>query len=55
VQTAALIYGFTAGEYAAYTPIWMRIALIGLTGPAMLAGGMIRHRAARHERLETTD
>ena len=47
VQTAALIYGFTAGEFAAYTPVWMRAALIVLTGPAMLAGATIRTRAAR--------
>lgn len=48
VQTAALIYGFTAGEYASFTPPWMRLALIMLTAPAMLAGAMIRARAARH-------
>ena len=46
-QTAALIWGFTAGEYAGFTPIWMRIALVLLTGPAMLAGASIRARAAR--------
>ena len=55
VQTAALIYGFTVGEYAAYTPAWMRIALVMLTAPAMLAGGMVRARAARHETLNTRD
>ena len=47
VQTAALIYGFTIGEFAAFTPIWMRIALVLLTGPAMLLGASIRARAAR--------
>lgn len=47
VQTAALIWGFTAGEYAAFTPAWMRIALVLLTGPAMLAGASIRARAVR--------
>ena len=47
-QTAALIWGFTAGEYAAFTPIWMRIALVLLTGPAMLTGASIRARAARY-------
>ncbi len=48
-QTAALIWGFTAGEYAAFTPAWMRIALVLLTGPAMLAGASIRARAARSQ------
>ena len=46
-QTAALVWGFTVGEYAAYTPVWMRIALVALTGPAMFAGGAVRARAAR--------
>ena len=49
VQTAALIHGFTLGEYAAFTPVWMRIALVGLMGPAMIAGGTIRERAQRLE------
>jgi hypothetical protein len=47
VQTAALIYGFTVGEYAHFTPVWMRVVLVGLMGPAMLAGASIRARAAR--------
>jgi hypothetical protein len=55
VLTASLIYGFTAGEFAQFTPAWMRIALIVLTAPAMLAGAMIRQRAARHQAQETTD
>ena len=46
IQTAALIWGFTAGEYAAYTPVWTRIALVALTGPAMIAGAAVRARAA---------
>ena len=45
IQTVALIWGFTAGEYASFTPAWMRIALVLLTGPAMMAGGMIRAKA----------
>ena len=49
VQTAALIYGFTVGEFAQFTPGWMRVALIGLMGPAMLAGATIRTRAAAAE------
>jgi heme/copper-type cytochrome/quinol oxidase subunit 3 len=47
-QTAALIWGFTAGEYAEFTPVWMRIALVVVTGPAMLGGAAIRARAAQH-------
>ena len=46
IQTVALIWGFTAGEYASFTPVWTRIALVLLTGPAMMAGGMIRAKAA---------
>ena len=49
VQTAALIWGFTAGEYAAFTPVWMRIALVCLTGPAMLLGASVRARAVRSQ------
>lgn len=45
VQMAALVWGFTAGEYAACTPAWMRVALVLLTGPAMLAGAATRARA----------
>ncbi|OFW02287.1 MAG: hypothetical protein A3J29_22975 [Acidobacteria bacterium RIFCSPLOWO2_12_FULL_67_14b] len=47
VQTAALAWGFTAGEYAAFTPGWTRVALVALTGPAMLVGASVRGRAAR--------
>jgi len=46
VQTIAFAWGFTAGEYAAFTPVWMRVALIALTAPAMLVGASIRARAA---------
>lgn len=46
LQTAALIWGFTVGEYAGFTPVWMRIALVLLTGPAMIAGAAVRARAA---------
>ena len=45
IQTVALIYGSTAGEYANFTPVWMRIALVLLVGPSMLAGAAIRQRA----------
>jgi heme/copper-type cytochrome/quinol oxidase subunit 3 len=49
LQTGAFGWGFTAGEYAAFTPVWMRIALVALTAPAMLAGAAIRARAARSQ------
>ena len=48
VQTTALVWDFTAGDYAAYTPVWTRIALVALTGPAMVAGAAVRARAARY-------
>jgi hypothetical protein len=48
-QTMALIWGFTASEFAGSTPVWMRIVLVLITGPAMLAGASIRARAARSE------
>lgn len=47
VQTAALVWGFTAGEFAAYTPVWVRVALTLVTGPAILAGAAVRASAAR--------
>ncbi len=46
-QTVGLIWGFSRGEFAAYTPIWMRVALIVLTGPAMMVGAAVRTRAAQ--------
>lgn len=49
VVTAALARGFTIGEGAALTPAWMRVALVALTGPAMIAGASIRARAARSQ------
>jgi hypothetical protein len=48
-KTMALAWGFTFGEYAAFTPAWMRIVLVLATGPAMLAGAWIRARAARSD------
>jgi hypothetical protein len=47
IQTAALVWGFTASEYAPFTPVWTRIALVALTGPAMLAGASVHVGAAR--------
>jgi hypothetical protein len=49
VVTAALARGFTIGEGAALTPVWMRVALVAVTGPAMIAGASIRARAARSQ------
>jgi hypothetical protein len=45
IQTIVLIWGFTAGEYAAFTPVWMRVAIALTTGPAMVLGASIRARA----------
>jgi hypothetical protein len=45
VQTAELTWRFLFGEYAAFTPAWMRAFLVLTTGPAMLAGASIRGRA----------
>ncbi len=55
LQTAALIWGFTAGEYAGFTPVWMRVALVLLTGPAMVAGGAVRARAAEAQSTVITN
>jgi hypothetical protein len=48
-QTVALIWGFTTGEFASYTPILVRVALVIMTGPAMMVGAAVRARAARSE------
>ena len=45
IQTAALVYGSTIGESAAMTPVWMRLATVLTTGPAMFAGAFVRARA----------
>ncbi len=45
IQTAAMVYGYTAGEFAAFTPIWARVVLVLTTGPAVLAGAAIRRKA----------
>ena len=55
VQTAALIWGFTASEYAGFTPVWMRVALVLLTGPAMVAGGLVRARATEAQSTLVTN
>jgi hypothetical protein len=45
--TAAVVSEFTTAEYAAFTPAWIRIALVLMMGPAMLGGAAIRARATR--------
>jgi hypothetical protein len=50
VMTASMLYGFTVGEFARFTPVWLRIALIALIAPAVLVGATIRQRAAEAER-----
>jgi hypothetical protein len=45
VQTASLAWGFTLGEYASATPIWVRVFLVALAAPAMLLGASVRRRA----------
>ena len=55
VKTAALIWGFTADEFASFTPMWMRVALVLSTGPAMLAGAWVRARAVRLKADTTYD
>jgi hypothetical protein len=47
--TTVLIWEFTGGEFAWGTPIWMRIALVLITGPAMVLGAYARAMAAEHE------
>ena len=41
-----LIWEFTAGEFAWGTPIWMRVALVAITGPMMVLGAYVRAAAA---------
>ena len=45
VATARLASVFLMGDYAAFTPAWMRAFLVLSTGPFMLAGALIRGRA----------
>ncbi len=47
-----LIWEFTGGEFAWGTPIWMRIALVAVTGPAMVLGAYARAMA---EELRTQE
>lgn len=54
IETAVFAWGFTHGEFASYTPAWVRAALVVLTGPAIVAGAAIRARAARLSATETS-
>jgi hypothetical protein len=49
LQTASLAWGVTMGEYASFTPIWMRWMLVLTTGPAMLLGAAVRAKASAEE------
>lgn len=41
-----LIWEFTGGAFAWGTPVWMRLALVAITGPAMVFGAYARAAAA---------
>ena len=43
-ETCSLVYGFTMGEYAVL-PLWIRVLLVVITGPAMIAGAWVRMQA----------
>lgn len=45
LQTFALIYGMKGSEYGPFTPTWMWVVLILLTGPAILLGAAVRAQA----------
>ena len=45
--TVMLISEFTVGEFAWGTPIWMRVALVVITGPAMVLGAYARSAVAQ--------
>ncbi len=45
MQTALLVWGFTVGANAELTPVWMRIATVVVTAPAMLVGASVRAKA----------
>ncbi len=44
--TLMLIREFTLGEFAWGTPIWLRVALVVVTGPMMVLGAYARAAAA---------
>jgi hypothetical protein len=45
LQTILFTWGFTVGENADLTPVWMRMAIVLVTAPAMLAGASVRAKA----------
>jgi hypothetical protein len=45
VQTSTLAWGYTIGEYASATPLWVRALLLAMTAPAMVLGASVRRRA----------
>jgi hypothetical protein len=44
--TLMLVSEFTIGEFAWGTPVWLRVALVVITGPAMVLGAFARAAAA---------
>lgn len=52
-QTAAYAWGFTLGKFASFTPVWMRLVLVLITGPAMIAGATIRARAVSLRKVDS--
>ena len=52
-----LVWEFTAGEFAWGTPIWMRVAIVAITGPSMVLGAFARAAAAelRTAELRTSE
>ena len=42
-----LMWEFTGGEFASATPMWMRVALVAVTGPAMVFGAYVRAAVAQ--------
>lgn len=45
LAAALYAWGIAAGEAAAIMPVWMRVATIAITAPAMLAAASIRAKA----------
>jgi hypothetical protein len=45
LAAALFAWGINTGESAAITPMWMRVAMVALTAPAMLVGASVRAKA----------
>lgn len=45
LAAALFTWAINTGESAAITPVWMRLAMVALTAPAMLVGASIRAKA----------